>query len=353
MARESSPGDRRSFRGRTQADAFRRARAEMGDDTALVAVEQVIDDATGQPRVEVTVVPMGRLGTPTLIEYLNRTALPTATTTVHATQDVWPPRYRRVLDDLVEVGVRPDQAEIVCQEAMEADGGLDALPWEMVRLVMERLAPCSPPLDLSKQQVFGLAGTPGTGRTTVGLEICRMASEIVPGRVALLSDDGTVESEDGFEVVYIDGANEAAEAVSSRETLRVVVIDLPTVRAGVPRLGYGRWFDGFAGLTLIPVVDAKSTLAESVGLVNRCAEARASGWIMTGMDDDSELGAVLSLALATLGPLGIQGCAVGGLPRLQLARWKIIFDRLKRQLGDEPGVGLRTATLGWETEEVE
>jgi len=325
----------------------------MGEDTALVAVKQVRDEATGEPRVEVTVAPMGRLGTPTLIEYLNRAVLPTTTTTLNLTQDVWPPRYRRVLDGLVQVGVRPDQAEILCQEAMEADAGLDALPWEMVQLVMERLSPCSPPLDLSVQQVFGLVGGQGNGRTSVGLEICRMASEIIPGRVALLSDDGTIESEDGFDLVYVDRAAEAAAAVRSRETLRVVVIDLPVVRTGVPRLGFGPWFDVFDELTLIPVISSTAPLAESVGLFNRCAEIRASGWIMTGMDDDSELGAVLSLALATAGPLGIQGRTAGGVPRLQLARWKTIFDRLKRQIGDEVGVGLPTATFGWETEEGE
>ncbi len=325
------------FRGRTMTDAARRARAELGEDTALLEVNSVREES-GEERTEIVVTVMDRIGIPSLLEFLTRVTAKTTPASTTATQEVWPARFRRVLEVLTRSGLREDQATILCREAMEEESTLDATPWETMEMVMERLAPCSPPLDLSIRQVFGLAGDDLSGRTTVAQEICRMAAAIVPDRILLITDDTQVVPEAGYDVSYLDDAEQALHAVSLNDELRVVVIDLPAVRERAPGLGFRNWMSRFEDLVLIPVVDARRPLPDAVSSIRKCAEYRSSGWILTGLDDEAMLGVVLGLAMASGGPLGIQGLLPdGGMPRLQLARWKTIFDRLRRQAGEEPG----------------
>jgi len=325
------------FKGRTMTDAVRRARLELGDDTALLDVRSVREES-GEERVEIAVALLDRVGIPSLVEFLTRSsATPAAPTQI--TQEVWPPRYQKLWNTLVDVGVRPDQADILCRESIAAASELDAGPWDTVETVVERFAPCSPPLDLSVRQVFGLTGASGVGRTTVAQEICRMAGEIVPDRIVLVSSDPMVVAEAGFEVAAMESASEAAHAVSFQRELRVIVVDLPPVKEGDPKLGLGNWLNEFPDLVLLPVVSADRPLSDAVGTINRCAEHRSTGWIMTGVDGDAMLGTAISLALATGGPLGLQGRVDEvGTPRLQLARWSNIFERLQRLAeGGAPG----------------
>ena len=317
------------FKGRSMTDAARRARQELGDATALLDV-QTIREESGEERVEIAVAVLDRVGIPSLVEFLTRSAKPAAVP-AQITQDVWPPRFQKLWNTLVEVGVREDQADILCRESIEAASELDAGPWDTVETVVARFAPCSPPLDLSVRQVFGLTGKAGVGRTTVAQEICRMAGEIVPDRILLISSNPAVVSEAGFEVVALENASEAAHAVSFQRELRVVVVDLPIVKETDPRLGMGPWLSEFPDLVLLPVVSADRPLSDAVSTINRCAEHRSTGWIMTGVDSDARLGIAISLALATGGPLGLQGRTDEvGEPRLQLARWSNIFERLQR-----------------------
>jgi hypothetical protein len=337
MAEEIRPKRVYRFRGRTMTDAARRARLELGEDTALLDVRTVHEES-GEEKTEIVVGLMDRVGIPSLIEFLTRPSTSAQSASTTASQEMWPARFRRVLDVLIKAGVREDQATILCREAMEEDSGLDATPWEIMEMVLERLAPCSPPLDLSVRQVFGLAGDDMSGRTTVAQEICRMAAAIVPDRILLITEDPQVVPEAGYDVSYLDNAEQAQHAVSLNDELRVVVIDLPAIRERAPNLGYGTWMNRFGDLVLIPVVDGRRPLGDAVGTIRKCAEHRSSGWILTGLDDDARLGMVLGLAMASGGPLGVQGLQVlGGMPRLQLARWKTIFDRLRRQAGEEPG----------------
>ena len=337
MADSSRPRRVFRFRGRTMTDASRRARAELGEDTALLEVNTVTEE-NGDERTEIVVTVMDRIGIPSLLEFLTRTSAPSQPVSTTATQEMWPARFRRVLDVLVAAGVREDQATILCREAMEEESTLDATPWETMEMVMERLAPCSPPLDLSVRQVFGLAGYDSCGRTTVAQEICRMAAAIVPDRILLITDDSQVVPEAGYDVSYLDDAEQALHAVSLNDELRVVVIDLPAMRERAPSLGFRTWLNRFEDMVLIPVLDARRPLSEAVSAIRKCAELRSTGWILTFLDDDAMLGVVLGLAMASGGPLGVQGMLPdGGMPRLQLARWKTIFDRLRRQAGEEPG----------------
>lgn len=324
------------FTGRSVTDAARRARQDLGEDTALLDVRTVQEDS-GEEKTEIVVAVMDRIGIPSLIEFINRPIHGSTPASPTASQELWPPRFQRVMDGLLRTGVNEEQASTLVREAVESDAGIEALPWDTVEEVLTRLAPCRAPLDLSARQVFGLAGHRDSGRTTVAQEICRMAGAVVPDRILLVTADDAVVPEAGFDVSYIRDPAEAAHAVSFNENLRIVLIDLPPLRARERDLGFRSWLDAFPDLTLIPVVTRDQTFTDALTTVRQCAELRSTGWIMSRLDHDATFGLFINLALIGGGPLGVQGCAADSdAPRLQLAHWKAIFERLRIQLGEEP-----------------
>ena len=323
------------FTGRSVTDAARRARADLGENTALLDV-RTVQEESGEEKTEIVVAVMDRIGIPSLIEFINRPADASKTESRSSTQDLWPPRFQRVMDGLLRAGVGEDQAAILVREAVESATGLDAMPWETVEEVATRLAPCSAPLDLTTRQVFGLAGRRESGRTTVAQEICRMAGAVVPDRILLVTADDTVVPEAGFDVSYNHGAAEAAHTVSFNDELRIVLVDLPPLRDREPGLGFASWMTAFPDLTLIPVVANDQPLSDAMSLIRRCSDLRSTGWILSWADHDTTLGLLINLALAIGGPLGLQGRAAdAAAPRLQLAHWKTIFERVRQQLGEE------------------
>jgi hypothetical protein len=323
------PGQIFRFRGRTLSDAARRAFAELGRDVVIVDVRSVKDE-TGVTRTELVVSSMDKVGIPSLVDFLKPVERDDrlAPGPRAAADERWPARYARVWETLVSIGVREEQATILVREAWNEDEALDALPWRSVREILEQHSPCSPPLDLSSLQVLGIIGQPFTGRSTVAGGLCRMASEIIPERVALLTPQEPVMPGDGVEVIGFESAEEAALAVSRLPDVRLVVIDLPAPRQGEPRLGMSAWWRMFPEMMLVPVVDAMGPPSEALGLIRHCKEQKHTGWLMTGVDDDTQLGPVVSLALGTHGPLGIQGKQPHDIPRIELASWSELVDRM-------------------------
>jgi len=323
------------FTGRTVTDAARRARRDLGEDTALLDVRTVQEDS-GEEKTEIVVAVMDRIGIPSLVEFINRPADGSTAASPAAGQELWPPRFQRIMDGLLRTGVTREQATMLVREAVESDSGLESMPWETLEEVITRLAPCRSPLDLSARQVFGLAGHRDSGRTTVAQEICRMAGAVVPDRILLVTADDAVVPEAGFDVSYIMEPAEAAHAVSFNEDLRIVLLDLPPIHDRQRNLGFSGWMEAFPDLMLIPVVTQDQSLSNALATVRQCAELRSTGWIMSRQDHDATLGLLLNLALAGGGPLGIQGCTTdSAAPHLQLAHWKAVFERLRGQLGEE------------------
>ncbi len=317
------------FHGRTLSDAARRAFAELGRDVVIVDVRSVKDEA-GVSRTELVVSAMDKVGIPSLVDFLKpieRDDEPAIRPRAGA-DERWPTRYARVWETLVAIGVREDQATILVRDAWNEDEALDALPWQSVQRLLEERAPCSPPLDLSTLQVLGVVGQPFTGRSTVAGGLCRMAAEIIPERVALLTPQEPVMPGDGVDVLGFESADDAALAVSRLPDVRLVVIDLPAPRVGEPRLGLSSWWRLFPEMMLVPVVDAMGPPSESLSLIQACSELKHTGWLMTGVDDDTQLGPVVSLALGTNGPLGIQGKEPHDIPRIELASWSGLVDRM-------------------------
>lgn len=325
------------FHGRSLSDAARRAFRELGEDIVIVDVRSVRDEA-GVSRTELVVSAMDKVGIPSLVDFLKPVEGkgPDKTRGVHTPgAERWPTRYERVWRTLCQTGVREDQATLLVRQAWDQDAALDAMPWASVRQILEKRASCSPALDLSRLQILGVVGHPFTGRSTVAGGLCRMASEIIPERVALLTPQAPVMPGDGVEVFGYESADEAALAVSRLPDVRLVVIDLPPPRLGEPRLGLSSWWRLFPELTLVPVVDAMGPISESLSLLNACAKHVHTGWLMTGVDDDTQLGSVVGLALGTSGPLGIQGKEPNDIPRIELARWSQLVERLSG-CEDEP-----------------
>ena len=327
-----APGKRiHRFHGRTLSGAARRAIAELGDDVVIVDVRTVRDDR-GVSRTELIVSAMDKVGIPSLVDFL-RPANPQGTSAPPdqrsgSDAEHWPARYERVWRTLVHAGMREDQATVLVRRAWADDEELEALPWESVRRILEHDAACSPPLDLSRLQILGVIGLPFTGRSTVSGGICRMASEIIPDRVALLTPKAPEMPGDEVEVFGYEGPEDGALSISRLPDVRLVVIDLPAPSFGEPRLGLAAWWRMFPELTLLPVVDAMGPTSEAVNLISACSNVPHTGWVMTGVDDDGQLGQVLSLSMATHGPLGTQGKEPDDIPRLQLARWDDLVHRL-------------------------
>ncbi len=323
------------FHGRSLSDAARRAFRELGEDIVIVDVRSVRDEQ-GVTRTELVVSAMDKVGIPSLVDFLRPLEKKTeAREPANRGAERWPTRYERVWRTLCQTGVREDQATLLVRQAWDQDDALDAMPWESVQRILDNKAPCSPALDLSQLQILGVVGHPFTGRSTVAGGLCRMASEIIPERVALLTAQAPVMPGDGVEVFGYESADEAALAVSRLPDVRLVVIDLPPPCLGEPRLGLSSWWRLFPEMTLVPVVDAMGPISESVGLLSACAKQTHTGWLMTGVDDDTQLGSVVGLALGTNGPLGIQGKEPNDIPRIELARWSELVERLSG-CEDEP-----------------
>jgi len=169
------------YRGRSVNDATRRAREDLGEDMALVEVQVV--SGTGARRAEIVVATTNTLGTPSLVEYLKNG--PTARTRRRGS--TLPERYQRISEQLVTLGMRPDQAEILCREAWEGDETLDSPPWQRIQAVLEQSAPCAEPLDLAHFAVLGLVGYRGAGRSQVAADMAATAAQQVNGPVGLMS----------------------------------------------------------------------------------------------------------------------------------------------------------------------
>lgn len=328
----SSSGKTFRFRGRTVADASRRARRALGNDTAIVSVGPGSKDTN--KGVEISVAKAERVGIPSLMEFLQNGP---GTSDSSRAMGALPARYRTLWQQLVTMNMRQDQATILCREAWAGDPALDTPPWQRIRTVLERDAACSAALDLSSPHVLGMAGSHRTGRTTIAVELCRMAAELLPQKVALVAADGPVDDEvEGVKYITESAPEKAAKMVAQDPSLQLIVVDMPAMSPSRADLLTIPWINAFDTLSLVPVVTA-DRLTDGIALVNALAESECLGWIVTHIDGIDRLGAVLSLALASCGPFGFVGRFDDEEPRLELARWESIVDQMERHIGREPG----------------
>jgi len=289
-----------------------------------------VGKGSDKPGVEIAVAQAERMGIPTLIEFLQNGPSDAGNA---AGMGALPARYRKLWQELVSMNTRQDQATILCREAWMGDPSLDTPPWDRIRAVLERDTPCSLALDLSNKYVLGLAGAHRTGRTTVAVELCRMAAELLPGKVALLSTGPRPEMEiEGVKSLQEGAPERAAKLIAQDESLHLIVIDMPAMgpsRAGLLTIP---WLNAFDSMSLVPVVTADE-LTEGIAMVNAVAEFESLGWIMTFVDGVDHMGALLSLALASNGPFGFVGkFNEEDDPQLELARWDSVVNRMENHV---------------------
>ncbi len=316
------------FEARTVADASRKARQVLGEDVVVVAVNLHTNKyipGTDEPMVEVSVIQTDKIGIPSLLEYYQDTS----TTDLDAQDlDSFPARYRILWDQLLRVGMRSDQAAILCREAWLGDPEFRHQPWHRILTILEENMPCNDTFDYSEPLVIGLVGERSCGRTTVARQMCEQAGRAVPGRVALVSEASPEDADErGYSTVGMLTPPRLARALKDLDDPLLTVVDLPVATAGRLAFHLIPWANALRNLQLVPVVTAADPAA-GVTLIRALKEFDTMGFVMTYVNGPEQLGVVVNLAMATNGPLGIMGGAEGQDPKYETAIWRKFVRRM-------------------------
>lgn len=316
------------FEARTVADATRKARQTLGDEVVILSVNLQNGNfipGTREPMVEIAVIQTDKIGIPSLLEYYKENS---ANVIDAQDLDSFPARYRILWDQLLQTGMRADQATILCREAWVGDPEFKKRPWHRILTILEHDVPCDKSIGQSGPLILGLAGERGTGRSTAARLLCQQTGAVAPGRVALVSDATPDNAEElGYRTFGMLPPNRVARALAEIEDLSLAVIDLPAVTPA--KLGFHLipWLNGVAGLKIVPTVTT-GEVAAGVTLIHALKEYDALGFIMTHVDGPEALGVVINLAMATRGPLGLQGGPEGQQPTFEIAVWRTIVRRM-------------------------